>query len=153
MNLGTETNAELCHLLQIFLECALLGKPYPGQDTPYTFFPDIEIVKHQQEIFVSDRNLGGPCQVEIPGKSIEFLSDEEIQERANAIGDFPYFALTEAEIGQDEATLSLQLAWATSEESKQSGKLMLSGGGVRVRFQCIEGEWQAPMGPMATWMA
>jgi len=151
--LGTGAKGDLCHLLQTLLECALLGSPYPGQDAAYTVFPDVEMVAHRQDIAVSDRNLGGPCPVEIPGKSLEFLSDEEIQERADAIGDFPYFAFTEVEIGDEEATLSLQLTWAMSEESRQSGKLFMSGGGTRVRFQRIEGEWQAPMGPIATWMA
>ena len=110
-------------------------------------------MEHQERIVVSDRNLDAPYQVEIPGKSVEFLSDEVIQRQANVTGDYPYFAFTEVEIGKDEATLSLQLSWAVSEVSQHSGKLFLSGGGVRVRFQRVEGEWLAPSGPIATWMA
>jgi len=45
------------------------------------------------------------------------------------------------------------LRMLVNQEPKDSGKLFLSGGGVRVRFQRVEGEWQAPTGPMATWMA
>jgi len=142
-----------CQLLQIMLEVALLGKPYPGQKTASSFFPDIEMVKERDEIVVSDRNIGEGCQVDVPGYRMVVLSDEEINARADASGDFPYFTLTEANVGPDQATLSLQLSYAASEASKQAGKVYLGGGGVRVKFEFHHGEWQAPSGPIATWMA
>ncbi len=148
-----ENDQLICHLLQVMLEAILLGKPYPGQKGGTPFFPDIEMVKDLKEIVVSDRYLDEPCKIEVPGYRFLVLSEAEIVERANLEGDFPYFSLTEAETGQDVATISLQLSWAASEASKQAGRLYLSGGGVRVRFEIVDGEWLAPSGPIATWMA
>lgn len=151
--MATEADRHLCHLVQVFLRSVLLNVPYPGQQTPYTPFPDIELVQPRREIVVSERNVGSLCPVDVPGVRITFLSDSQIQQRADAEGDLPYFTFSEAAIGEDKATLTLQLTWAASGESQRSGKLYLSGGGVRVRFQRVSGTWQAPSGPMATWMA
>jgi hypothetical protein len=32
-------------------------------------------------------------------------------------------------------------------------EFQLGGGGVRVRFEQVNGEWQAPAGAIATWMS
>ncbi|MGD2159225.1 MAG: hypothetical protein PVG32_20280 [Anaerolineales bacterium] len=145
----TESERLICHLLQAMLEVALLDKPYPGQKTLSSFFPDIEMVKDLSEIVVSSRNLGDSCHFDVPGYNITVLSDDEIAARARSTKDFPYFMLTEARISPDNATLSLQLSWAVG----QADKLHLGGGGVRVKFERINGEWQAPSGPIATWIA
>ena len=87
------------------------------------------------------------------GFRITILTESEITARANAMGDFPYFTLTEADLSQNVATLSLQLSYAVSEESEKTGMRYLSGGGVRVKFECIRGKWKAPEGQISTWMA
>ncbi|MFQ5614814.1 MAG: hypothetical protein ACE5H9_22050 [Anaerolineae bacterium] len=148
-----EPEPDLCQLLQMMLESALLGKPYPGQSAPGSFFPDAEMVEDLPEIVISRRNLDDPCQIDVPGRRVMILSEDEIATRAASEGDFPYFSLTEATFTAGEATLSLQLSWAVSEASKQAGVLPFGGGGVRVRFEWIAGEWQAPSGPISTWMA
>jgi hypothetical protein len=149
----TESGKVICDLLQTILEVALLGKPYPGQKAGTSFFPDIEIVKEIDEIVVSNRYLDDSCQIVVPGFRIKVLSDDAIVDRASSTGDFPFFSLTEAEVGTDEAVLSLQLTWAVSEESKRAGKLYLGGGGIHIKFERINGEWQTQSGPSSTWMA
>src|SRR3990172_1426383 len=139
---NSDKSETICRLLQIMLEVALLGKPYPGQKKGNSFFPDIEMVKERDEIVVSKRNLGESCLIDVPGYRISLISDGEISARAEATGDFPYFTLSEAEVGPDQATLSLQLSYAVSEASQQAGKMYLGGGGVRVKFEFHEGEWQ-----------
>jgi hypothetical protein len=148
-----ENSPVICQLAQAVLAAALLGKPYPGQKTQPAPFPDIESVRGQEEIVISNRRLEATCSLTVPGYRVAVLSEDEIGRRANAQGDFPYFSLTEANIGPDQATLALQLSYAASEASQRAGRLYLGGGGVRVRFERIEGEWQAPSGPIATWMA
>ena len=135
------------------LDAVLHGKPYPGQKTPVRLFPDIEIIKDLKEIVISDWNLAASCQLLVPGYQIIVLSDNEIAERAASQGDFPYFVLPEVGVNEDEAFLSLQLTWAISEESKKAGKVYLGGGGTRVRFEHLNGEWLALSGPIATWMS
>jgi len=71
-------------------------------------------------IVVSDRHLSASCQFEIPGKEIVLLPDEAIAAQANAVGDFPYFALSEVSLVDDEAIIALQLSWAVSDSSKQA---------------------------------
>jgi hypothetical protein len=134
------------------LEVILLDKPYPGQTSPTSFFPDIEIVRTMDELVVSDRNLGSTDQIIVPGFYIVVLSDEGISARLSTKGNFPYFSLLEADIDPPEAILSLQLSWAVSEASKQAGVVYLGGGGVRVKFEQIQGKWQAPSGPISIWM-
>ena len=48
------------------------------------------------------------------------LPDEAIAAQANAVGDFPYFALSEVSLVDDEAIIALQLSWAVSDSSKQA---------------------------------
>ena len=143
----------VCQLLEIMLQVALLGKPYPGQRKRTSFFPDIELVKDQDEIFISNLHLESSYQIHVPGFLIPILTENEIIERANEIGDFPYFTLTEADLSQDAAILSLQLTYAVSKATEEAGMRYLSGGGVRVRFRYIKGKWQAPEGQISTWMA
>ena len=153
MSIQDKSSSIICQLLRIMLEAALLARPYPGQKTPVSLFPDIEMVKELDEIVVSKRNLGQGCRIDIPGYRIVLRTDEEIAAQANASADFPYFTLTEADIRPDQATLSLQLSYAVGEMSKRAGKMYLGGGGVRVKFELIQGEWQAPAGSIATWMS
>lgn len=149
----TDQNLLVGQLLEIMLQVALLGKPYPGQRKQKSFFPDVELVKNRDEIIVSNQHLETHCELHVPGFKVTILTKNEIAERANAMGDFPYFSLTEAELSQDAATLSLQLSYAVSKATEETGMRYLSGGGVRVRFKCIRGKWKAPEGQISTWMA
>lgn len=151
--MGANSGKLICHLLQLILEAVLTGNPYPGQKAGTSFFPDIDIVKGNDEIVLSNRNLDDSCQVTVPGYSFVILSDDAIAERADSTGDFPFFTVTEADFGSDDATISLQLSWAVSEKNKKAGKLYLGGGGVHIKFERINGDWQAPSGPSSTWMA
>lgn len=150
----TETvQGEICRLLQTLLICAIQREPYPGQTTPAGSFPDVEIVEDWDEIVVLDRFLPGDCQIQLAGKEVLILSDEAIQARADAEGDFPYFSLEEAEVVEQLAIISLKLSWAVSAQSREEGRYYLSGGGVRVRFGKVGDAWLAPEGPAAVWMA
>ncbi len=50
-------NENLNQLLNIMLDVVLNDTPYPGQNAKQSFFPDVEIIKQQDEIIVSDQNL------------------------------------------------------------------------------------------------
>lgn len=141
-----------CQLVCMMLETALLGKPYPGQVQGTTFFPDIEWVVDREEIVISNRFLGNDVDPEIPNYKIQVLTDDQLNAQA-AVGGFPYFSLTEAAIGTAEATLSLELRWMAGTSGSDQVEYQLGGGGVRVRFEQVNGEWQAPAGPIATWMS
>lgn len=141
----------ICQLLEKMLEVALLEQPYPGQTNRTNFFPDIEFVKDRQEIFVSNQYLENDCQVNVSGYSVSVFSQDEIESMATGQGNLPYFSIIDASIELDKATISLQLSWATSEENKKAGVYFLGGGGVRVIFSNVGGEWQAPSGQISTW--
>lgn len=143
----------LNQLLSTMLDVALNSSPYPGQNAKQTFFPDIEVIKQQEEIVLSDQNLSPHCTLDIPGYRICVIPQVEIPNRASKLGDFPYLALTEVAWSGYSVVLSLQLKWAISEASAQSGKFYFGGGGVRVKFNLEDGKWVAPSGPMATWMS
>jgi len=150
MDMGNETTT--CHLLRLILETALLGKPYPGQVEGTTFFPDIEWVVERQEIILSDHFITPEFDPGIPNYAYKILADDQLDAQAAAAG-FPYLSLTEAAIGAEEATLSLELRWMAGEPEADQVGFQLGGGGVRVRFEQVDGEWQAPAGAIATWMS
>jgi hypothetical protein len=135
------------------LTCAIEGKPYPGQTVNVVSFPDVEIVEHRDEIVVLDRFLPMDCEIQLARKEVVILPGEAIQARANEQGDFPFFSLEEADVGESRALLSLKLSWAVSALGRGTGRYYLSGGGVRVRFEKVGDEWLAPEGPAAVWMA
>jgi hypothetical protein len=150
----TETvQGELCRLLQILLTCAIQREPYPGQTAEAGSFPDVEIVEDWDKIYVLDRFLQQDCQIHLAEKEVVILSDEAIQARADEDGDFPFFSLDEADVGESRALLSLKLSWAVSAQSREAGRYYLSGGGVRVQFTKVGEAWLAPEGPIAVWMA
>lgn len=151
--MSPNAESDLCLLAQILLECAVLGRPLPGHNSTSCFFPDAEIVTQLDTIVVSSRYISSDCQLKIPDKEIVILSDEELALLVESKGDFPYFTLSEGKLGRDEATITLQLSWRVSEANQQAGRLYLGGGGMRVRFQMIDGKWQAPAGPIATFMS
>ncbi|MEE4193799.1 MAG: hypothetical protein V2J07_01245 [Anaerolineae bacterium] len=140
-------------LLNIMLNTILNSSPYPGQDVDQTFFPDIELVKDNTEIYLSEKNLHSACCFEVPGYTICIIPEDELSTRAVQHGDFPYLALSEVQRSGNTVTLTLQLKWAISKTSQEMGKFYMSGGGVRVKFIYQDGEWISPDGPMATWMS
>ncbi len=140
-------------LLNIMLNTILNSSPYPGQDAKQTFFPDIELVKDNPEIYLSDKNLHAACCFEVPGYTICIIPEDELAARASQHGDFPYLALSEVQRSGNAVILSLQIKWAISDTSQEMGKFYMGGGGVRVKFINQEGEWVSPDGPMATWMS
>ena len=99
-----------------------------------------------------DRFLEGEVELDIAPYAIEVLSEDEIKVRSSE-GGFPYFSLSEAEVGETEATLSLELRWMPGEAEEGPGEVRFGGGGVRVKFEQVAGEWQAPAGAIATWIS
>ena len=147
-----DTEKTTAHLLQLILETVLFEKPYPGQIEGTTFFPDREWVVGRRQIVLADRYLEGRVELDIDPYDFEVLSEEQLQARA-AGGGFPYFRVSEADIEEHEATVSLELRWMTGDLEGDQVGIPLGGGGVRVRFEHVAGEWQAPAGAIATWMS
>ncbi len=147
-----ETKKTKTQLLKLILEAALLEQPYPGQVEGTTFFPDREWVVDRKEIILLDRFLEGEVALEIPPYEFSVLSKDQLETRAEA-GGFPYFSLSEVDIGEQEATLALELRWMAGGAAESQMGVVLGGGGVRVRFEQVSGEWHAPAGAIATWMS
>jgi len=139
-------------LVTLLLESVLKGQPYPGQTAQTSSFPDIEVVRGRDEILVSTENLEKGSRIEVPGANIRLLPREQIFERA-ASEPLPFFSVTNVKLGEDQATLSLQLSWAKPHTGEIGEARSLGGGGVRVRFVKTEAGWQAPDGPLATWIS
>jgi hypothetical protein len=146
-------NENLNQLLNIMLDVVLNDTPYPGQKAKKSFFPDVEVMKQQDEIVVSDQNLTPHCVIDVHGYKICIIPQEKLPDRAAEHGDFPYLALTEVSWSGYSVVMSLQMKWAVSEANLQKGKRYMGGGGVRVKFILEDGNWIAPSGPMATWMS
>ena len=89
-------------------------------------------------IYVSTQNVDVSFVPEIQGKNIVFLSPDEIQEKADTEGDFPYYAYDDPksahayiEITSEKTTLSMRLIMAAG---KNSPHFYLWGGGYTADF-------------------
>lgn len=123
------SDEEWSELLGLTLERALVDQE----------IPDYALLEDQEQMVLSTENIDPALVPEIEGLSLELLTPDEIQERADAEGDFPYLRFQEltAESGE-KATVSLGSTWAIAADSDM---IYLSGGGFAVEYTRDNGAW------------
>lgn len=125
----TLSDEERAELVQLTLERALIDQE----------IPDYGLLADPASVVLSTENIDPALVPELPGVTLELLTPEEIQARADAEGDFLYLRfdeITTSEPGQ--ATVSLSNTWAIGTDSDQA---YLSGGGFTVEYSKEAGQW------------
>jgi inhibitor of cysteine peptidase len=125
----TLSDEEGADLVRLTLERALIDREIPD----YGLLPD------PAHVVLSTENIKPQFVPQLPGVTLELLSPEEIQARADAQGDFLYLRFDEMSTSQEnEATVSLSNTWAVGADSDNA---YLSGGGFTIEYKKEAGEW------------
>jgi len=104
--------------------------------------PDYKILKKRNPIILSTENIAPDLIPNLPGVNLTILSPAEIQNKADAEGDYLYLRFTQLRIGTLMSTVSLDNVWVRSKDSKT---FYLSGGGLKLRYYNLFGFWiQSP---------
>lgn len=135
----TSTNAEVA-LRQAMLNWAILDQHPEGIGSR---FPDGHLLSHYGTIVILDDASAANRALSLPGRQVVVLRSEDIRRRADREGDFIYLRFERVDIGDEEATLRLSLAWALSRATQESGRAPLNYGGAEVRFQREGDAWLA----------
>ena len=99
------SDSDILHLQKQLLRAVLAQEPLSGQ-THVLYFPDLKYVLEVETPVISNENLGGPLDI---GREIEVIAPEQLTERAQAIGQFPFLRFQSPEIQPDKVGLSLQV--------------------------------------------
>lgn len=103
--------------------------------------PDYNLIRDKKNIVLSTENLFAHEMPEIEGITFLFLTENQIQQKADHEGDFLHLVLQDMKIEGNEAVLSLENRWAVSKQSKEMGVGYLSGGGFELGFHKKKGKW------------
>lgn len=103
--------------------------------------PDLNYMSEKKNLVLSTKHLFAHERPEIEGLSFVFLTQDEIQEKANREGDFLYLEFQSMNIEGNKAVISLENRWSVSEQSQENGLGYLSGGGVELTFHKRKGDW------------
>ncbi|MFW6096664.1 MAG: hypothetical protein ACOC9Z_01240 [Chloroflexota bacterium] len=94
--------------------------------------PDYALLADQEQLVLSTENIDPALVPEIPDVTLALLTPEEIQELADAEGDFLYLRFQELEgESADKAVVSLANTWAVAADSDMA---YLSGGGFTIEY-------------------
>lgn len=106
-------------------------------------------MQDRQNVILSTENIGEVTVPDVSGFSIILLTPTEIQDRANAEGDFLHlrFGPLQNE-GADKVNVGLGNVWATAEGSSIG---YLSGGGLEMVYECRQDGWAGEV--VAMWMS
>lgn len=117
-------------LIRLTLERALIEQEIPD----YALLAD-----QGDSIVLSTENINPELLPELEGLTLELLTPEEIQARANEEGDFVYVNFDRFESSaEDAATVSLSSRWAAGEDSDM---IYLSGGGFTIEYTRVGDNW------------
>lgn len=132
----TLNDGERAELVRLTLERALIDHE----------IPDYGMLQDPANVVLSTENIKPQFVPRLPGVTLELLSPEEIQARADTQGDFLYLRFDEMSTSREnEATVSLSNTWAIGANS---GKAYLSGGGFTVEYKKEGGEWSGEITEM-----
>lgn len=112
--------------------------------------PDYRLlVEGGEAIVLSSENIEDVQVPEVPGFEIHVLSPEEIQDRANAEGDYLYLFFNPIEVETaDKVNVSFGSQWAVAEDSTAG---YLSGGGLQMVYERQGEGWVGEV--EAVWMS
>jgi hypothetical protein len=127
-------------LVKEALEWALVEKNIPDYNL---------LTEGKDEIVLSLKNIDESMVPTLPSVNLIPLSPEEIQNKANAEGDFLYISFGEFEIDGNSASVPVQNTWAVSQDSRGH----LSGGGCTLNFEKVDGAWKLSDKPRPCWIS
>lgn len=126
VSLNDEERAEL---IRLTLERALIDQE----------IPDYGLLADPAHVVLSTENIDAALLPQLSGVTLELLTPEEIQARADTEGDFLYLRFDEISTAMPgEATVSLSNTWAIGADSDQA---YLSGGGFTIEYTKDAGQW------------
>jgi hypothetical protein len=108
-------------IVKLTLERALVEGELPA----YSF------IKDNESIIFSTKNINLSLMPKLDGVNFTFLSQNEIQEKANQDGDFLYLRFNEVKMETYMMSVSLVNTWAVKENSTMGH---LSGGGFKIEY-------------------
>ncbi|HZD10992.1 MAG TPA: hypothetical protein VE553_06590 [Candidatus Binatia bacterium] len=113
---------EWSELMRLTLERALIAKE----------IPDYGLLQDPSQMVLSTEKIDPELVPEIEGVTLELLTPEEIQERADTQGDFLYLRFDSLEASSPQkATVALSNTWAVGADSDVA---YLSGGGFTIEY-------------------
>lgn len=115
------SDADVIEMIRITLEYAVLQQA----------IPDFPMLSQQEMAPISTLNLPADL-TDLSGFGLTLMTPEEIQARANEVGDFLYLEFSQIEsVGPDQAKVAINNTWARAETSDM---VYLSGGGLLIDF-------------------
>jgi hypothetical protein len=128
----------ISYLQEILLEAFLLSKHLPGSTQPM-MFPDLAFIQRQPAIILSDENLYSTKSIEELSKPIRILSQEAIlHEAAHTQRDLVYLRFQSSVRKNNTIQLTLEARITSPDPNKRT----LGLGGVQVKFQKRQGQWE-----------
>jgi hypothetical protein len=127
-------------IVRLTLERALVDQEIPDY---------ILLTAGDGELILSSENIEDVEIRDVPGINLVVLSREEIQDKADAEGDFLYLFFNPFEVETDDlVNLSFGSQWAVAQDSTAG---YLSGGGLQILYKRQPEGWVGEV--VAVWMS
>ena len=98
----------------------------------------IEPTQREKGVVFSTRNIQRNWVRELPGLSVQLLTPNEIQRKANTQGDFLFLSIPEVKVRQQCIAVTVTNSWAVGTRSRS---VYLSGGGASYEYRKQSGRW------------
>jgi hypothetical protein len=123
------TDADKAEIVNQVLEKALIGKNLPDYNM---------LIEQKGQIVLSTKNIK-PEWIKLPANiKLKFMSEKEIQSKADNTKDFLYLSFAEFKQAKKGVVVTLTNGWAVG---KNSGMGYLSGGGNIYIYRIESGKW------------
>jgi hypothetical protein len=128
----------LAHLQATLLRAVLGADLLPGSSDPIRM-PDLDFVVRGPEVLLSNENLSPAIPAQALPARVRVFSLEELRNEAGRRGDVAYLQFQPAELGENEARLTLQARLLLQDPNHPAMGLS----GVQVRFRRTDKGWQS----------
>ncbi len=123
------SDANKAEIVNQILEESLVKKKLPS----YGLLPN-----RKNTFILSTKNIEAGWLKPLENINLKFMSDEEIQQKADTEGDFLYISLSELKVKGECVAVTITNSWAVG---KNSTKFYLSGGGTNYIFRKNSGKF------------
>lgn len=124
------TDRDKAELIKLTLERAIVDKE----------IPDYESIKDKRNIVLSTENIRKELVLRIKGVKINVLNADEIQDRADKEGVYPYLRFSRLNLQNPEnAVVELWIGYA---QPKNSDLGPMGGGGFVLFYKKVSGRWE-----------
>lgn len=130
-------------LQEMLLKAVLLVQRLPGCNQPI-IFPDLSFILNQPTIVLINENLAGTVSIEESPKPVCILSQEALLQEASTQGDINYLRFQTPIVEDNAVRLTLEAKIAPRDPEQRT----LGLGGIQVKFQEVEGQWEAADEPI-----